>query len=253
MIGPVAADLAQRRARPRRRCPPASGRQPQCSAATAPSAASRTGRQSATKTIAAASVSAVAWPSSSRVGPLGGRRLGRAPDGRAVDLAPVTEARPRMADALAQPAPVLGDVLRRVVGQQAEVQRRRTGRSTRRRARCEKTARACGRSATIWSSSQRKSTAQEGMCAAAQLRVAVRRAAVEHRLRRARQALPHRGAGQARGDQVVARDREPAVADVVEPALGARVAGRGEQLDGLGTLAAQKAPQLGVAARPSEP
>ena len=37
------------------------------------------------------------------------------------------------------------------------------------------------------------------------------------------------------------------MADVVEPALRARVAGRGEQLDGLEPLAAQEAPQLGVA------
>ena len=59
-----AADLPQRLT-PSAMIPPASGFQPQCSAATAPSAASRTGRQSATKTIAAASSSAVAWPSSS--------------------------------------------------------------------------------------------------------------------------------------------------------------------------------------------
>ena len=39
---------------------------------------------------------------------------------------------------------------------------------------------------------------------------------------------------------------EPAVADVVEPALRRRVARRGEQLDGLDALATQKAPQLGV-------
>ena len=132
--------------------PPASGRQPECSAATPP-AASRTGRQSATKTIAAAS-------QRRRLAVLLG--VGRrptaargAPDGRAVDLAPVAEARPGMADELPQPAPVLGDVLRRVVGQQPEVQRRERPSDTPPRA-VEKTARACGRSATIWSSSQRK-------------------------------------------------------------------------------------------------
>ena len=122
MIGPVPPTSRSARM-PSSTMFAASGCQPQCSAATAPSAASRTGRQSATKTIAAASVERGRLAVLVRVGPLRGRRLGRAPDGRAVDLAPVTEARPRMADGLPQPAPVLGDVLGRVVGQQAEVQR----------------------------------------------------------------------------------------------------------------------------------
>ena len=58
---------------------------------------------------------------------------------------------------------------------------------------------------------------------------------------------PTARAGQARRDEVVAGDRQPAVADVVEPAPGAALARRGQQLDGLGTFATQKAPQLGVA------
>ena len=97
MIGPVAADLAQRAHAlvddPARERAPAA-----VQAATAPSAASRTGRQSATKTIAAASVERGRLAVLVRVRTLLGRRLGRAPHRRAVDLAPVTEARPRMAD-----------------------------------------------------------------------------------------------------------------------------------------------------------
>ena len=111
------------RARPRRRSRPPAAASRSAARPRRPGAASRTGRQSATKTIAAASVERRRLAVLLRVGPLGGRRLGRAPDGRAVDLAPVTEARPRMADELPQPAAVLGHVLRRVVGQQAEVQR----------------------------------------------------------------------------------------------------------------------------------
>ena len=110
-------------ARPRRRSRPPSGRQPQCSAATAPGAASRTGRQSAVKTTAAASRQRRRLPVLLRVGPLSRRRLARAADGRAVDLAPVTEARPGMTDGLPQPAAVLVDVLTKVVGEHAEVQR----------------------------------------------------------------------------------------------------------------------------------
>ena len=56
--------LAQRGDALARSRPPPAPRQPQCSAATAPSAASSTGRQSATNTSAGWPASAVAWPSS---------------------------------------------------------------------------------------------------------------------------------------------------------------------------------------------
>ena len=68
----AAARAAPRRPRPRCRRP--APRQPACSAATAPSPASSTGRQSAVNTSAGWPVSAVAWPSSSaggRAGPGG--------------------------------------------------------------------------------------------------------------------------------------------------------------------------------------
>ena len=87
-------------------------------------------------------------------GALGARRLGRAPHGRAVDLAAVAEARPRMAD---------GSPSRRrfssTFSGASSVSRPRfsdaNGPLETPPRRVEKTARACGRSATIWSSSQR--------------------------------------------------------------------------------------------------
>ena len=95
VIGPVAADLAQRRDALVDDPAARAARQPQCSAATAPSAASRTGRQSATKTIAAASSARSpgrppACTGASRDGGSVARRTGRA-----VHLAAVAEARPR--------------------------------------------------------------------------------------------------------------------------------------------------------------
>ena len=172
------------------------------------------------------------------------RRLGGAPDGRAVHLAPVTEARPRMADRLPQPAPVLGDVLGRVVGQHARGSARRTGPRTRRRARSRRRpARAAGRRRSGRSPSGRRRFKHSEVRAARQLRLAVRRAAVEQRDHRARQPL----ADLRRRSGPAATRSSPEIESLrwriaVEPALRARVARGGQQLDGLDALAAQKAP-----------
>ena len=122
--------------------------------------ASITGRQSAVNTIAAASSSAVAWPSSSRVR----ARVATAARWRGGPSRRAPGARSRSAPTGCRPSPQpergSRDVLGRVVGQQAEVQRReRPGRHA--AAADEKTTWR-GRSLTSGSFSQRKITTQEG-------------------------------------------------------------------------------------------
>ena len=119
----VAAELAQR-GDALGDDPAASPRQPPCSAATAPSATSSTGRQSATNTSAG-------WPRRARspgrpprVTAVPGRRLGGAPHGRAVDLAAVEEALARRSRPPRRAGRGSRRRSRRVVGgQPAEVER----------------------------------------------------------------------------------------------------------------------------------
>ena len=129
---------------------------------------------------------------------------------------------------------------------------RRTARRTRRRGRVEKTARACGRSATIWSFSQRKGRGKrrqgsEGRAARSCASRSGARPSSSATMARASPsptARPVRPAATRSSPEI----DELAVADVVEPAPGALVARGGQQLDGLDALAAQKAPHVGVAA-----
>ena len=98
------------RRRPRRRSRPASPRQPPCSAATAPSPTSITGRQSAANTSAARVVERGGLAVLLGRGPRRPGRLGGAPHRGAVDLAAVEEALARQADRGGEPLAVLVDV-----------------------------------------------------------------------------------------------------------------------------------------------
>ena len=114
--------------------PPASPRQPPWSIATAPSATSATGRQSAVNTSAAAVGQRGRLPVLLLGRAVGGGRLGGAPHARAVDLAAVQEALARHADGGGEPLAVGVDVRagRRPSGARGSA--RRTARPTRRRA-----------------------------------------------------------------------------------------------------------------------
>ena len=243
-ISPVGAELAQR-ATPSSTIPAASPRQPPCSIATAPSATS-SDRQAVGDEHERRRVARARSPGRPRArAAAAGRAARRAAHARAVDLAAVEEALARGADGGGEPLAVDVDVLARVVGQAAEVERgeralrdaaaaggeqhlaagqrrRRCARRARRTGRAGPRSRSCCPARPRGGSRRRERRRQRRRA----------RLAVEHRRGAASSARPIAGPSSARGEQVVAADRRasrgaaPRASAARRPARRARPPGR---------------------------